>query len=68
MTTKRHSRSILPAGAQDHPHPSLLHAPSASDGTPLGRYETFRRVKANRQVCILNTQPAKKNQFIYRQL
>lgn len=48
----RQSRSALPPGAPDHPHSSLLHAPSASDGTPLGRWETFKRVKANRQVSI----------------
>lgn len=46
----KQSRSALPPGATDHPHSSLLHAPSASDGTPLGRWETFKRVKANRQV------------------
>ncbi|XP_043473590.1 E3 ubiquitin-protein ligase Rnf220-like [Leptopilina heterotoma] len=45
----KQSRSALPPGATDHPHSSLLHAPSASDGTPLGRWETFKRVKANRQ-------------------
>ncbi|XP_033214770.1 E3 ubiquitin-protein ligase Rnf220-like isoform X2 [Belonocnema kinseyi] len=49
VTPRPRPRSALPPGAQDHPHSSLLHAPSASDGTPLGRWETFKRVKANRQ-------------------
>jgi len=28
----------------------MLHAPSAADGTPQGRWETYKRIKANRQV------------------
>lgn len=54
VTPRPRPRSALPPGAQDHPHSSLLHAPSASDGTPLGRWETFKRVKANRQVSLLS--------------
>lgn len=47
----RSSRSSGPAGhPQDHPHAPLLHAPSAADGTPQGRWETYKRIKANRQV------------------
>lgn len=47
----RASRSNLPPGhPQDHPHGPMLHAPSAADGTPHGRWETYKRIKANRQV------------------
>lgn len=47
----RSSRSTLPsAHPQDHPHGPMLHAPSAADGTPQGRWETYKRIKANRQV------------------
>ncbi|XP_025073115.1 E3 ubiquitin-protein ligase RNF220 [Pogonomyrmex barbatus] len=30
----------------------MLHAPSAADGTPQGRWETYKRIKANRQARI----------------
>lgn len=47
----RAPRSSLPPGhPQDHPHGPMLHAPSAADGTPHGRWETYKRIKANRQV------------------
>lgn len=47
----RPSRSTLPpTHPQDHPHSPMLHAPSAADGTPQGRWETYKRIKANRQV------------------
>lgn len=47
----RAPRSNLPPGhPQDHPHGPMLHAPSAADGTPHGRWETYKRIKANRQV------------------
>lgn len=47
----RSSRSTLPpTHPQDHPHGPMLHAPSAADGTPQGRWETYKRIKANRQV------------------
>lgn len=49
----RASRSSLPPGhPQDHPHGPMLHAPSTADGTPHGRWETYKRIKANRQVSI----------------
>ncbi|XP_033299175.1 E3 ubiquitin-protein ligase Rnf220-like isoform X3 [Bombus bifarius] len=49
----RASRSSLPPGhPQDHPHGPMLHAPSAADGTPHGRWETYKRIKANRQARI----------------
>ncbi|XP_019695972.2 uncharacterized protein LOC105180973 isoform X3 [Harpegnathos saltator] len=49
----RPSRSTLPpTHPQDHPHGSMLHAPSAADGTPQGRWETYKRIKANRQARI----------------
>ncbi|XP_076163360.1 E3 ubiquitin-protein ligase RNF220 isoform X7 [Ptiloglossa arizonensis] len=49
----RASRSNLPPGhPQDHPHGPMLHAPSAVDGTPHGRWETYKRIKANRQARI----------------
>ncbi|XP_068982708.1 E3 ubiquitin-protein ligase Rnf220-like isoform X3 [Bombus flavifrons] len=49
----RASRSNLPPGhPQDHPHGPMLHAPSAADGTPHGRWETYKRIKANRQARI----------------
>ncbi|XP_053983443.1 E3 ubiquitin-protein ligase Rnf220-like isoform X4 [Hylaeus anthracinus] len=49
----RASRSSLPPGhLQDHPHGPMLHAPSAVDGTPHGRWETYKRIKANRQARI----------------
>jgi len=47
----RPSRSTLPpTHPQDHSHGTMLHAPSAADGTPQGRWETYKRIKANRQV------------------
>ncbi|XP_070163931.1 E3 ubiquitin-protein ligase Rnf220 isoform X3 [Polyergus mexicanus] len=49
----RSSRSTLPpTHPQDHPHGPMLHAPSAADGTPQGRWETYKRIKANRQARI----------------
>ncbi|KOX79458.1 hypothetical protein WN51_02723 [Melipona quadrifasciata] len=49
----RGARSSLPPGhPQDHPHGSMLHGPSAADGTPHGRWETYKRIKANRQARI----------------
>ncbi|XP_026824314.1 E3 ubiquitin-protein ligase Rnf220 isoform X2 [Ooceraea biroi] len=49
----RSSRSaLLPSHPQDHPHGPMLHAPSAADGTPQGRWETYKRIKANRQARI----------------
>ncbi|XP_043599501.1 E3 ubiquitin-protein ligase Rnf220-like isoform X5 [Bombus pyrosoma] len=49
----RAPRSSLPPGhPQDHPHGPMLHAPSAADGTPHGRWETYKRIKANRQARI----------------
>ncbi|XP_006619772.2 E3 ubiquitin-protein ligase Rnf220-like [Apis dorsata] len=49
----RASRSSLPPGhPQDHPHGPMLHAPSTADGTPHGRWETYKRIKANRQARI----------------
>ncbi|XP_029678446.1 E3 ubiquitin-protein ligase Rnf220-like isoform X1 [Formica exsecta] len=49
----RSARSTLPpTHAQDHPHGPMLHAPSAADGTPQGRWETYKRIKANRQARI----------------
>ncbi|OAD61983.1 hypothetical protein WN48_07680 [Eufriesea mexicana] len=49
----RAPRSNLPPGhPQDHPHGPMLHAPSAADGTPHGRWETYKRIKANRQIGI----------------
>ncbi|XP_077282667.1 E3 ubiquitin-protein ligase RNF220 isoform X3 [Temnothorax americanus] len=49
----RPSRSTLPpTHPQDHPHGPMLHAPSAADGTPQGRWETYKRIKANRQARI----------------
>ncbi|XP_020708796.2 E3 ubiquitin-protein ligase Rnf220-like isoform X2 [Athalia rosae] len=49
----RSSRSTgAPGHPQDHPHAPLLHAPSAADGTPQGRWETYKRIKANRQARI----------------
>jgi len=47
----RSSRSaLLSSHPQDHSHGAMLHAPSAADGTPQGRWETYKRIKANRQV------------------
>ena len=46
----RPPRSGLPASAPEHPHGQMLHTPSAADGTPIGRWETYKRIKANRQV------------------
>ncbi|XP_076225777.1 E3 ubiquitin-protein ligase Rnf220 isoform X3 [Nomia melanderi] len=49
----RASRSNLPPGhPPDHPHGPMLHTPSAVDGTPHGRWETYKRIKANRQARI----------------
>ena len=49
----RPARSNLPPGhPQDHSHGPMLHAPSAADGTPHGRWETYKRIKANRQARI----------------
>ncbi|XP_018396359.1 PREDICTED: E3 ubiquitin-protein ligase RNF220-like [Cyphomyrmex costatus] len=49
----RPSRSTLPpTHPQDHSHGTMLHAPSAADGTPQGRWETYKRIKANRQARI----------------
>ncbi|KAL6438967.1 hypothetical protein ACFW04_003772 [Cataglyphis niger] len=49
----RSSRSTLPpTHPQDHPHGPMLHAPSAADGTPQARWETYKRIKANRQARI----------------
>ncbi|KOC64975.1 E3 ubiquitin-protein ligase RNF220, partial [Habropoda laboriosa] len=50
----RAPRASLPSGhPQDHPHGPMLHAPSsAADGTPHGRWETYKRIKANRQARI----------------
>ncbi|XP_018054530.1 PREDICTED: E3 ubiquitin-protein ligase Rnf220-like [Atta colombica] len=49
----RSSRSTLPpTHPQDHSHGTMLHAPSAADGTPQGRWETYKRIKANRQARI----------------
>ncbi|XP_066588051.1 E3 ubiquitin-protein ligase Rnf220-like isoform X2 [Prorops nasuta] len=48
----RPPRSTLPPGHPDHPHGPMLHAPSAADGTPQGRWETYKRIKANRQARI----------------
>ncbi|CAK9823786.1 E3 ubiquitin-protein ligase RNF220 [Anthophora retusa] len=49
----RGPRASLPSGhPQDHPHGPMLHAPSAADGTPHGRWETYKRIKANRQARI----------------
>lgn len=50
--------SLPPVHPQDHPHGPMLHAPSAAEGpphgtphqTPQGRWETYKRIKANRQV------------------
>ncbi|XP_063981269.1 E3 ubiquitin-protein ligase Rnf220-like isoform X1 [Diachasmimorpha longicaudata] len=44
-------RSILPV-VQDHPHGQILHTPSTADGTPQGRWETYKRIRANRQARI----------------
>ncbi|XP_011298514.1 E3 ubiquitin-protein ligase Rnf220 isoform X2 [Fopius arisanus] len=44
-------RSILPV-VQDHPHGQMLHTPSTADGTPQGRWETYKRIRANRQARI----------------
>ncbi|XP_076289033.1 E3 ubiquitin-protein ligase RNF220 isoform X3 [Lasioglossum baleicum] len=49
----RAPRSNLPPGhPQDHPHGPMHHTPSAVDGTPHGRWETYKRIKANRQARI----------------
>ncbi|KAG5311710.1 RN220 ligase, partial [Acromyrmex insinuator] len=49
----RPSRSTLPpTHPQDHSHGTMLHAPSTADGTPQGRWETYKRIKANRQARI----------------
>ncbi|XP_015599881.1 E3 ubiquitin-protein ligase Rnf220 isoform X2 [Cephus cinctus] len=49
----RPPRSTAPPGhPQDHPHGPMLHAPSSADGTPQGRWETYKRIKANRQARI----------------
>ncbi|KAK2577480.1 hypothetical protein KPH14_003578 [Odynerus spinipes] len=57
----RPPRSTLPpVHPQDHPHGPMLHAPSASEGpphgtphqTPQSRWETYKRIKANRQARI----------------
>lgn len=54
----RASRSSLPPGhPQDHPHGPMLHAPSTADGTPHGRWETYKRIKANRQVNSNSSDP-----------
>lgn len=44
---------LPPPGPADHgAHGQLLHTPSAADGTPYGRWETYKRIKANRQVRV----------------
>ncbi|XP_076645919.1 E3 ubiquitin-protein ligase Rnf220 isoform X3 [Halictus rubicundus] len=49
----RAPRSNLPPGhPQDHPHGPMHHTPSSVDGTPHGRWETYKRIKANRQARI----------------
>ncbi|KAJ8682416.1 hypothetical protein QAD02_018208 [Eretmocerus hayati] len=48
----RPPRPGLPPTGPEHPHGQLLHTPSAADGTPIGRWETFKRIKANRQARI----------------
>ncbi|XP_023245019.1 E3 ubiquitin-protein ligase Rnf220-like [Copidosoma floridanum] len=45
----RPPRAGLPPATPEHLHNQLLHTPSAADGTPIGRWETFKRIKANRQ-------------------
>ncbi|XP_034935897.1 E3 ubiquitin-protein ligase Rnf220-like isoform X2 [Chelonus insularis] len=46
-------RSALPPPThQDHPHGPMLHAPSSADGTLQGRWETYKRIRANRQARI----------------
>ncbi|XP_076379032.1 E3 ubiquitin-protein ligase Rnf220 isoform X2 [Megalopta genalis] len=48
----RGPRSLPPGPSQDHPHGPMHHTPSAVDGTPHGRWETYKRIKANRQARI----------------
>lgn len=49
----RPSRSTVPPGhPQEHPHGPISHAPSTADGTAQGRWETYKRIKANRQARI----------------
>uniref|UniRef100_A0ABD2W3Q3 RING-type domain-containing protein n=1 Tax=Trichogramma kaykai TaxID=54128 RepID=A0ABD2W3Q3_9HYME len=43
-------RSTMPP--QPPEHGQILHTPSAADGTPFGRWETYKRIKANRQARI----------------
>ncbi|XP_044590429.1 E3 ubiquitin-protein ligase Rnf220-like isoform X3 [Cotesia glomerata] len=45
-------RLSLPPGHQDHQHGPMLHAPSTTDGTIQGRWETYKRIRANRQARI----------------
>ncbi|XP_053596905.1 E3 ubiquitin-protein ligase Rnf220 isoform X3 [Microplitis demolitor] len=45
-------RLSLPPGHQDHQHGLMLHAPSTADGTIQGRWETYKRIRANRQARI----------------
>ncbi|CAD6204961.1 GSCOCG00003072001-RA-CDS, partial [Cotesia congregata] len=45
-------RLSLPPGHQDHQHGPMLHAPSTADGTIQGRWETYKRIRANRQARI----------------
>ncbi|XP_058791188.1 E3 ubiquitin-protein ligase Rnf220-like [Phymastichus coffea] len=52
VSSRPRPRSTLPPQAPEHPHNQLLHTPSAADGTPIGRWETYKRIKANRQARI----------------
>ncbi|XP_012277065.1 E3 ubiquitin-protein ligase Rnf220 [Orussus abietinus] len=52
-SSRGRSRSTLPPGhPPEHPHGPILHAPSTADGTPHGRWETYRRIRANREARI----------------
>ncbi|KAK0169998.1 hypothetical protein PV328_010614 [Microctonus aethiopoides] len=48
----RQRLTLPPTHHQDPAHGPMLHAPSTADGTPIGRWETYKRIRANRQARI----------------
>lgn len=52
ISNRPRQRSILPPNNQDNQHGQILHAPSTADGTPQSRWETYKRIRSNRQARI----------------
>ncbi|KAF7989284.1 hypothetical protein HCN44_007958 [Aphidius gifuensis] len=52
LNNRPRQRSILPPNNTDNIHGQMLHAPSTTDGTLQGRWETYKRIRSNRQARI----------------